>query len=194
MLQFLRGQSTQRKLRLFLCACCRRLWARNTPRGVRQAIAVAEQYADGILSKEALRAAERETEALRRRLHLRDVSLACWALAPNAREAAEAMQGQPFSKRERRSHAALLRDIVGNPLRPVKADPDWLTWGGGLIPRLARAAYGDRIPTGTLDLARLLILADAAEEAGCTDAELLGHLRGEGPHVRGCFALDQLLG
>jgi hypothetical protein len=45
-----------------------------------------------------------------------------------------------------------------------------------------------------VDVARLAILADMLEEAGCADAELLGHLRGPGPHVRGCGAVDALLG
>jgi hypothetical protein len=60
---------------------------------------------------------------------------------------------------------------------------------------LAQAAYDDLIlPAGTLDSARLLLLADALEDAGCADADLLGHLRGEGPHVRGCWAVDLVLG
>jgi hypothetical protein len=40
----------------------------------------------------------------------------------------------------------------------------------------------------------LPILADAVEEAGCTDADILGHLRGPGAHYRGCWALDSLRG
>jgi hypothetical protein len=60
---------------------------------------------------------------------------------------------------------------------------------------LAEAAYAERtLPPGTLDPARLALLADALEDAGCTDGELLGHLRGPGPHVRGCWALDLVLG
>ena len=60
---------------------------------------------------------------------------------------------------------------------------------------LARVAYDQReLPSGTLDVARLAVLADALEEAGCTDADLLGHLRGPGPHARGCWAVDLLLG
>jgi hypothetical protein len=63
------------------------------------------------------------------------------------------------------------------------------------VVRLAQAAYDDRhLPAGTLDNGRLAILADALEEAGCTDADVLGHLRGPGPHVRGCWAVDLLLG
>jgi hypothetical protein len=57
-----------------------------------------------------------------------------------------------------------------------------------VVPKLARSIYDTR------DFDRLAVLADALEDAGCTDAELLGHLRGPGPHVRGCWALDKVLG
>jgi hypothetical protein len=64
-----------------------------------------------------------------------------------------------------------------------------------MIGRLATAAYELRsFPSGEIDPARLAVLADALEDAGCQDAELLGHLRSPGPHVRGCFALDAILG
>ncbi len=49
-------------------------------------------------------------------------------------------------------------------------------------------------PSGLLGVARLPVLADALEDAGCADAELLGHLRGPGPHVRGCWAVDMIPG
>jgi hypothetical protein len=59
---------------------------------------------------------------------------------------------------------------------------------------LAQAAYEERnLPSGTLDNARLAVLADALEDAGASGA-ILEHLRSEGPHVRGCFAVDLLLG
>jgi hypothetical protein len=90
----------------------------------------------------------------------------------------------------------LLRELFGPLLfREVKIDAAWLAWNGGTAPRLAAAAYEERsLPEGTLDPARLTVLADALEEAGCSDAELLGHLRGPGPHVRGCWMVDLLLG
>jgi hypothetical protein len=60
---------------------------------------------------------------------------------------------------------------------------------------LAPAAYEERaLPSGELDPARLAVLADALEDTGCADSEVLGHLRGPGPHVRGCWALDLILG
>jgi hypothetical protein len=89
----------------------------------------------------------------------------------------------------------LLREMVGNPFRTVALDPAWLAWQGGTVVQLSRTAYEERhLPEGTFDPTRLTLLADALEDAGCTDAELLGHLRGPGPHVRGCWALDLITG
>lgn len=103
---------------------------------------------------------------------------------------------QPEFVAELAEHAGLLRCIVGNPARPLPALPPALqTWRGGIIPRLAQAAYEQRhVPAGHLDATRLAVLTDALEEAGCEDALLLAHLRGPGPHVRGCAALDLLRG
>jgi hypothetical protein len=83
----------------------------------------------------------------------------------------------------------LLRDIFGPlPFRPVRIDPAWLCWNDGTVRRLTEVAYVERqLPSGYLDTALLAILADALEEAGCTDADLLRHLRSAGPHVRGCW-------
>jgi hypothetical protein len=72
--------------------------------------------------------------------------------------------------------------------------PPVLQWNDGTVVKLAEAAYQDRrLLGGTLDGNRLAVLADALEEAGCGEKNLLGHLRGPGPHVRGCWALDLLL-
>jgi hypothetical protein len=132
--------------------------------------------------------------------------------------------------------AALVREVVGNPFRPALPvdsgpgpyyDPAWLD--DPAARSLARAAYESRLGDGTLDGARLLVLSDALEEAGCDRVPLLRHLRGyrpcyycgdnpaidraadewctycgherwlngdfgPGPHVRGCWALDLILG
>jgi hypothetical protein len=92
--------------------------------------------------------------------------------------------------------SGLLREILGNPFRPASAvDPACLAWQGGAVRELARAAYEERrLPEGTLEPAQVAALADALEDASCGDAELIGHLRGPGPHVRGCWAVDLLLG
>jgi hypothetical protein len=102
--------------------------------------------------------------------------------------------------------ARLIRDIFSNPFRPLpplgrRAASLWeseldfaLRWNGGVIPDLARAAYEERsLPAGALHPARLAVLADALEEVGCTNAEILGHLRGPEIHVRGCWVVDLLL-
>jgi hypothetical protein len=63
------------------------------------------------------------------------------------------------------------------------------------VRKLAESAYTERtLPEGTLDVVRLALLADALEDGGCTERDLLGHLRGPGPHVRGCWALDLVMG
>jgi hypothetical protein len=77
----------------------------------------------------------------------------------------------------------LLRDLIGNPFRPVAVASAWLT---PTVRALAQGVYEERA------FDRLPILADALEEAGCADPDLLGHLRGPGPHVRGCWPVDLL--
>jgi hypothetical protein len=91
--------------------------------------------------------------------------------------------------REARERACvLLRDLFGNPFRPVRLDPAWLAWEGGTVVKLAPLIY---------DQGRyqdLPILADALEEAGCTNADILSHSKSNQEHVRGCWLLDLLLG
>jgi hypothetical protein len=74
-------------------------------------------------------------------------------------------------------------------------DPCWVAWNGGTVQKLAEDAYEQRVsPDGILANNRLALLADALEDAGCSDAELLAHLRSPGPHVRGCWVLDLVPG
>jgi hypothetical protein len=113
----------------------------------------------------------------------------CKALAVHRQHMANAQSA--FLEREAAEQAtqsSLLRCIFGNPFRPGSLNPIWLAWNDGTIPRLAQGIYEERA------FDRLPILADALEEAGCASADLLGHLRGPGPHVRGCWALDLILG
>jgi hypothetical protein len=84
--------------------------------------------------------------------------------------------------------AHLVREIFGNPFRPIPFDPVWRTVNDGVVLRMATAIYQDR------SWDDLPILADALEEAGCDQPRLLEHLHGPGPHTRGCWALDLILG
>ncbi len=79
----------------------------------------------------------------------------------------------------------LVRCIFGNPFRPVAFDPNWLT---STVRGLASSAYDSR------EFGTLPVLADALQDAGCDDETVLGHLRGPGPHARGCWVLDAILG
>jgi hypothetical protein len=193
MLEFLRGKASERKLRLFGVACCRRIWHLLADGRSRRAVEVAERYADGRASDEQLRAASGEAASV-------GVGFGIQFSPANAAHFA-AHAGHAFADRcrmyaaravadpaEAAAQASLIRCLWGNPFRPVSLDPAWLTWNDGTVPKLAQAIYDDRAYD------RRPILADALEEAGCTDADILDHLRGPGPHVRGCWVIDLLLG
>jgi hypothetical protein len=89
---------------------------------------------------------------------------------------------------ERAAQCSLLRDIFDHHFRAVTFDPDWLAWNDSCVVRIARSIYDRRT------FEEMPILGDAFEDAGCTDAAILDHCRAPGPHVRGCWLLDALLG
>jgi hypothetical protein len=178
MLGFLEGRAGERKLRLFAAACCRCLWDLLTDGCSHRAVEVAERYADGAATGEDMasaRAAATITAASA-------ADTAAWAAADTANGAAWAAWVAASAATWDAALVALLRDIFGNPFRPMAVDPNWLAWRGGTVPRLAQAPYEERqLPAGLLDNLRLSVLADALEEAGCSDADILGHLRAPGP-------------
>ena len=239
----LRGRNQQisgRKLRLFACACCRRIWHLVPPEPIWSAtLELAERFADGLVDVEALAAARNSAldysnatfqgrggptqiaifqvigtvarialEEPGHGLHFPDGSdeptLCHNAAAALASEAcnqvrvsrwkwlwAEFIAGYPWERvfrGERKAQATLLRDILGNPFHPTAVDPAWLAWNAGTIVSLAQAIYDDRA------FDRLPILADALEEAGCDDPDILAHCRQPSVHVRGCWVVDLLLG
>ncbi len=183
---------TDRQLRLFACGCWRWWEGLPDPRkhvtgspGHLGAVGAAEHWADGGPAGPS------------------DSWIVLNGLA--ARAAAETLAHPCFNRAgNRAAAAALLRDVFGNPFRRYAwaeahdcspsahgyqlLDRRWLRWEGGTVSQLARAAYQGRA------FDRLPVLADALEDAGCADAGLLAHLRGPGPHVRGCWAVDLLLG
>jgi hypothetical protein len=110
----------------------------------------------------------------------------------NGRVAAGAVPGRGGDRHrvaaEAASQCLLLRDIFGSPFRRVQIQRSWLAWNGGTVLQLAEGIYEERA------FDRLPILADALEEAGCIDTAILDHCRGPGPHVRGCWVIDLILG
>lgn len=102
-------------------------------------------------------------------------------------------------EKEMTTQAAILRDMFGPvPFRGITLDPACLAWRDGTVVKLAQRAYDERkLPSGELDNGQLAILADALEESGFTGSnadEILGHLRSKGPHYRGWWAVDLVLG
>jgi hypothetical protein len=208
-----------RKMRLFACACVRRVWHLLGAQG-RRLVEAAERYAD---KRCRVRELDAGIQASFREAHGQSTPAAAGGRANRrararagarelAREAARAAGGycgfsaafavlRPTAvaaKRElrasslranavaeeSRAQADLLRDILANLFCPQTAP----AFGGGAgALAIAGAIYADG------SFGDLPVLADALEDAGCTEAELLGHLRSPGPHVRGCWALDLIL-
>jgi hypothetical protein len=159
------------------------------------AVEVSERYADGLADARELTAAAQD--ARQAAAEAERARSAGWHAARSAAGTADT----PWAAAERVAgnaafDADLLRHVLGNPFRPPPPlAPSVLRWDGGTVKRLAEGAYeqGD-MAAGTLDPARVAVLADALEEAGCTNADILTHCRGPGPHVRGCWVVDLLLG
>jgi hypothetical protein len=224
MLDWLRDRGNERKLRLFACACCRRLgeWLKqDDPRLPRQ-IERAEELAEaGQLwvrpSRDIWPGGERvlflpsggfwqEDEPSERALASEVVAAlageAAWNVARQVVTASRAWlraraerQGGPdreataddWLDAESRGQAALVRDVFGHLWH---TGPVYLAGLVDLEPvtGLARAIYAER------SFGELPILADALEDAGCTDEEMLEHCREPGEHIRGCWVVDAVLG
>lgn len=200
MLEFLRDKASDRRLRLFACAYCRVV--RGTEHlGPGAAVAVAERYADGLASDEDL--------AFERRGVPFPDNYSEWVLAQSAYNGAwegvdwmtsalhvmkidpDALRHCPFPLDYIVEHALLLlRDIFGSlPFRPPpRLSRAVLAWNDGTVRKIAEGIYAERA------FDRLPILADALLDAGCDNEELIAHCRSAGPHVRGCWVLDTILG
>jgi hypothetical protein len=202
MLRFLLGKAGDRKLRLFDLACARRVW-QFLPEERRRHIEGIEQGADRWADIEeadilgVILGCVADAVPVGVVSHHLDPYTGIAGLAAIATAQANHCSQEAIDYlEETKTQASILREIIGNPFRPPPhITPSWLTWQGGTIPSLAEHIYADRrLPEGTLDLDRLAVLADALEEAGCTNTDVLGHLRGPGPHVRGCHVVDAILG
>jgi hypothetical protein len=206
MVGYLEGSASRRALLLLSCACCRRVWHLLETATLRQAVDTCERFADGEIDEQEFRAAAFATHPL---MNYReeimsgqwreDVMLAAYAI----NTAMVAVRGNSYSKaiefyalaarsssqEQRATLIDLIRDVFGNPFSPSPSLPGpVLTWNDGTVRRIAEGIYEERA------FDRLPILADALLDAGCDDEELLAHCRSEGPHVRGCWAVDLVLG
>jgi hypothetical protein len=217
LLEQLGRKATQRKLRLFATACCRRIWHLLPDERSRAAVEVAEQFADKQATHKERQTAESaasEAEVQWRRSAKGEAEAAYAAFCtisweppghswpPHGPEmarvaancAVRAVRGamawlppKDPGEAERAAQIRLLRDLFGNPFRPAPFFPSWLTYNDGILPKLAQGIYDDRA------FDRLPILADVLEEASCTHPDILAHCRGGGEHARGCWVLDRLL-
>lgn len=207
---------SERKLRLFACACVREGWE-QLGKQCRKAVEGAESFADESIGEQQRRDLERWAEDERKRIQggrkgweLRYAAVEVIADAERfdaggvAYFCAVALTSNPKELLvAHATQAAILREIVGNPLRPVKhlclQDDGLLLHPGGdcqgccpiLSPTVRAMAEGiceDRA------YRELPVLADALEDAGCQEENILSHLRGPGPHALGCWALDLVLG
>jgi hypothetical protein len=198
MLDFLGGRVTERKVRLFACACVRRHWNAVADERSRRAIEVAERYADGLANE--IERGEAWDEASSVVVKDALAIAAMYAVESDLEYVhgdlvqvgiARGVVREVLSRggTEQAALSDLLRCVFGP--RPFGTPPrvaDTLRiWEHRTVPGLARTIYEEH----AFDL--LPVLADALEEAGCTDGIILDHLRGAGTHARGCFALDSCL-
>jgi hypothetical protein len=202
MLESLAGKVSSRKLRLFACAGSRAVWHQLSDERCRKAAEAAERFADGERTKRELAnirvaADQAQYEAWSASRSTKQEALWITTLWPYW-ASFDPVETDYFLRNrladgllEKPAQAALLREVLGNPFPAVVADP---SWSSKEVRSLAEAAYRERsLPSGALDPVRLSVLADALEDAGAEGA-LVGHLRSRGPHVRGCFAVDCVLG
>lgn len=216
LLHHIRASASLRKLRLFGVACCRRVLHLNFAPEVPRALDIVEALADGSVGdkerQEVYEALYNAREFAGRAYLGNDdtephegTAAYCvldavidlfsdggteWGFP--ARQSCEAVwYADRTPERTRRAvqaavHAALLRDIFGNPFCPVALDPAWRT---DTAVSLARGMYDSR------DFTAMPILADALQDAGCEDEQVLNHCRdATAPHVRGCWVCDLVLG
>jgi hypothetical protein len=199
MLQFVRGKASDRKLRLFAAAAFGRLAALLPDPRQRRGIEALEQLAEGTVTLDACRSVasgvrhaippdEWSPGSPPPIIHSHYTALMLYrefCSSSIAVHAVHAADGRAGGTEERREQARLMRCIFGNPFRSRVVDARWL---GPAVVSPARTIYAARA------FDRLPILAEALEAAGCDNDELYAHCRDEGPHVRGCWVIDAVLG
>jgi hypothetical protein len=187
MVWWLRGRTTDRKLRLFACGLGRRVWDRLRHDDLRRAVEVAECVADGHATADELRVANDAAFRVVRGGGVRVGWTAANSADPDVHHAAAAGATQAgMTGLHKAGVTAVLRDVFGNPFRPVAFAPEWRT---DTAVTLARQMYDGR------DFGAMPILADALQDAGCDSSDVLDHCRDASlSHVRGCWVCDLVLG
>jgi hypothetical protein len=190
LVEFALRRVSGRKLRCFAVACCRRVWA-DLYDIERQAVEVVERLLEGEAGEPERAAAYERLRVPAMRAYGRDMSpIALDLVDRDPRFAAEAVplllpDSPARALEEEAVWVGLLRDIVGPlPFRPAVLDSALRT---STVIALATGIYAERA------FDRAPILADALEDAGCADDEVLDHLRGPNTHIRGCWVIDLLL-
>ena len=204
MLRFLQDHRTsERKLRLLMCACCRQIWDLMPDPRSRAAVEVSDRYADGEATPRELARARGAAVSVKGGAAtaayytantkasgplLEAFGAAESALARQAAQQARYQQAaaswEAAQEASQCFQAALIREVIGNPFRDYPLDPLWLAWEGGTVGHLARGIYQDRA------FDRMPILGDALEEAGCDHDAILAHCRSGEEHTRGCWVVD----
>ena len=190
---------SDRKLRLFACACVRGAYPLIQLDAFREAVELAEALSEGCADEEARAAQETRCLGLhprKRKRWDRASQAATLCLSSCPRKASEegsywagaAQAGTTTGAvwlAVREHQARLQRDIFGNPYRPAAFFSEWRT---DTAVAIARGMYESR------DFSTMPILADALQDAGCDNDDILNHCRSEGIHVRGCWLADLVLG
>jgi hypothetical protein len=199
-----RTKDGRRKLRLFGCACCRRVIHLFPDEAFWSVVEMAERLADGNAKQSVIDAAFRGTEPVPRdgESHQATQARQCLHLAVGrlcgpAATAALACSWigmaihwlGPGGVAESAQQVGLLRDIFSNPFHPLPVlESAWRMGNDGAAVRLAHTIYDHR------RFEDMPVLGDALEDAGCQDAAILDHCRQAGDHLRGCWLLDLLRG
>jgi hypothetical protein len=185
-----------RKLILYGCGCWRHAWGHRAGTEGLKIVQDIESFADGNVGLKRLRKVmpalrqawygPRDPGVSERDMHrdstLEAAGLAESLLGPWWRSGIRSQTRQFLPSGAVR--AALLREVVGNPFRKRTLTESWLT---SAVRVMAEVIYAEQA------FRDAPILADALEDAGCDDADILTHLRGPGHHTRGCWALDRIL-
>ncbi len=223
MLRYIRTRTSSRKMQLLMCGACRSILDHLPQDRVPAILCAIEQYAEGQASLEAFRHAQASAQLIAQDAMAESDQQSPRAFAIRALRATvssplddslhriielvesvagrDAGEGLARAARVKR-HAELchlFREVIGNPFAPRTAVPTWMQPAERATPGwLIRVSETARAVATAIhrDQAydRFPILADALEEEGCTDDELLLHMRVPSGHVRGCWALDAVLG